>query len=397
MFDSLKTRRRSQAWTSQEWLSGGGDVLAAHGPDGRFLVASEGAAAMFGLPAEKLIGAPIMDVVATGDQEKLLSALGQVAAPGGRDQVSFDCRTRARPGHVGQMVEISLSRTGSGFRSVTRNIEHRLERETVAKTRAEQEIQATMRRRDQLANVSHEIRTPLNAVIGFADAIYGEQFGPLSNDRYRDYARIIHDSGQHLLSLLSDILDLSKAEANETPLQLEPEDPAELIRFCVDIMQLRASEAGLTLRFDGGSDQLGDRVFLDAKIVRQIILNLLSNALKFTEKGEITLASKREGESLVMTVSDTGVGMSPDDLSRVGRRFHQARSEGVRGARGTGIGLSLSKALARVHGGELTLMSRLGEGTTATLRLPYRPAQEDKVSATGSSGDNVVALTAHRP
>ena len=136
-------------------------------------------------------------------------------------------------------------------------------------------------------------------------------------------------------------------------------------------------------------------VLIDAKIVRQIVLNLLSNALKFTGEGGISVTAALRGETIEVTVKDTGVGMSPDDLSRVGTRFHQARQEGVRGAKGSGIGLSLSKALARVHGGELQLSSEAGRGTTAVLRLPYRPIS-GRQRAGGKITDNVVPLSAAR-
>ena len=270
---------------------------------------------------------------------------------------------------------MTLSRAADGLRSVTRNVEHRLAREEAIREESREVMDAAERRNQQLANVSHELRTPLNAVIGFAGAMHGEQFGPLGNDRYRDYARIIHESGDHLLSLISDILDLSKAEANATALQLGAVDVGELIELCTEMMRLRIEEAGLTLDTDIPSG-LG-RMMIDAKIFRQILLNLLSNALKFTEEGGITVTAQINGTRLEVAVYDTGIGMSPDDLAMVGQRFRQARQEGVRGTKGSGLGLSLSKALARVHGGELELSSQAGEGTTARLILPFRPARPE--------------------
>jgi cell cycle sensor histidine kinase DivJ len=386
LIESLKTRFKG-AEAAALWSGPGEDCLALHGADGRFVRLSDSAEQVFGVPAAQLEGKRLMDVVAPAHQTRLLEALAALGRSDGPGVARFEFTVRAGD-QLGATVETAISRTPRGFRSITRNIERRLAREQAILEESRRVTGIATRRYEQLANVSHEIRTPLNAVIGFADAIYSEQFGPMGNDRYRDYARIIHDSGQHLLSLISDFLDLSKAEANETAVQLAPESPAEIIRFCTELMALRVTDAGLTLRTDIDAD-IG-LVMLDAKVVRQIVLNLLSNALKFTEQGGITVTVRREGAVLSIAVVDTGVGMSPDDLALVGKRFKQARSEGVRGAQGTGLGLSLSMALARVHGGELKLMSHAGEGTTALLRLPYQPASRRRLPT--DAGSNVVPL-----
>ncbi|WOI53983.1 HAMP domain-containing sensor histidine kinase [Parvularcula sp. LCG005] len=372
MFQALKTCVSGSRELDGIWSGPGDDVIALHGPDGRFVKISEAAQQIFGVPEDTLIGMRLMDVFAPAHQDRLLAALADVGRPNGDGTGRFEARIRISD-RLGPAVEVTLARLKNGrLRSVTRNIEQRLAREETIRKEGREAVSLAARRSEQLANVSHEIRTPLNAVIGFADALYAERFGPLGNDKYRDYARVIQESGQHLLSLITDWLDLSKAEANETTLEMAPEDPGALVNLCAEIMRLRASDAGLYIATEI-EPGLGP-VMLDAKVIRQIVLNLLSNALKFTETGGITATVRREGAVLAISVIDTGVGMSPDDLSIVGQRFKQARSEGVRGARGTGIGLSLSKALARLHGGELKLMSSVGEGTTALLRLPFEAA-----------------------
>lgn len=221
---------------------------------------------------------------------------------------------------------------------------------------------------EQLANVSHEIRTPLNAVIGFADALRQESFGPLGNHRYRDYAKLIQESGQHVLSLVNDLLDLSKAQANKVEVNKTPVKIAELIESCVAMISLDAENAGLRVVVKT-SPQVGT-VQADPKILRQVIINLLSNALKFTDHGTITVRTRILDNRLVLSVEDTGVGMSPEDLARIGERFYQARTAGVRGARGSGLGLALSQELAKAHGGRLDLQSSPGHGTRATLTVP---------------------------
>ncbi len=381
MFSALKKHLKLSTEASI-WAGPGDDVIAIHSPDGRIERISEGAFSTFGVAPEALIGRRLMDIVAPAHQERLLSALAEVGRTEGEGRARFECRVRVGE-TLGAAVEIALSRgPGRRLRSVTRNIEARLQSEQAARAESKRTAELVAQRGEQLANVSHEIRTPLNAVIGFADAIQGERFGPMGNDKYRDYAKVIHDSGQHLLSLISDLLDLSKAEANETPLTVEPHRPKDIVRFCAEIMRLRAEEDGLYLRTE--VDPTLDTVMLDAKIVRQVLLNLLSNALKFTETGGVTLSARREGAVITFSVVDTGVGMAPDELALVGTRFKQARAEGVRGVRGTGIGLSLSKALARVHGGELRLVSAAGAGTTGILRLPYQALDEDRTTGGGS-------------
>lgn len=364
MINLLRISRTSRL--DPVWKAHGDDVLALHGADGRFTFLSDAAGRLFGGTSDDWVDRRLMDVVAPSDQRRLLSALSGLSRSPVEDRACFE----GSLAQTGRHVEISLSRTATGYRSVTRDISQRVERDRRLRSKAQAILDDTARRSEQLANVSHEIRTPLNAVIGFAEAIHGEQFGPLQNEKYRDYARIIHDSGEHLLTLISDILDLSKAEANETAVNPAPASIEEVVRLCTDIMRLRIAEASLSLNVEIGSGL--ENVVLDVKIVRQVLINLLSNALKFTERGGISVRAAAVGEWIELSVQDTGIGMSPDDLIRVGTRFRQARAEGVRGARGTGIGLSLSKALARVHGGELLLTSAAGKGTCATLRIPLR-------------------------
>ena len=221
---------------------------------------------------------------------------------------------------------------------------------------------------DQLANVSHEIRTPLNAVIGFADALRQESFGPLGDHRYRDYAKLIQESGEHVLSLVNDLLDLSKAQANKIELSKTSVDVADLISSCVSMIELDADKAGLQIVMKT-SPPVG-KGEADPKILRQVIINLLSNALKFTDQGSITVRTRILDGRLVVAVEETGVGMSSEDLARIGERFYQARSAGVRGTRGSGLGLALSQELAKAHGGRLDLASAPGRGTRATLTIP---------------------------
>jgi signal transduction histidine kinase len=232
-----------------------------------------------------------------------------------------------------------------------------------------------------LANVSHELRTPLNAIIGFSEVISGETFGPVGVDKYVEYARDIHESADHLLAVVNDILDLSKIEAGRATLVLEDADAAELVDSCLRLIHGRAADARLQLR-RLVEDSL-PRLLVDPLKIKQILINLLSNAVKFTRSGgTVTLrASSTPEGGVAFAVSDTGIGIAEKDLSKAIETYGQVEpSDGVR-VEGTGLGLPLAKALTELHGGELKIESSAGKGTTVMAILPpscVAPAKRTK-------------------
>jgi two-component system, cell cycle sensor histidine kinase PleC len=232
-----------------------------------------------------------------------------------------------------------------------------------------------------LALMSHELRTPLNAIIGFSEVLGGEMFGPLGSGRYRDYANDIHGAGRHLLALINDILDLSKAEAGKFDLHCEDIAPGELITECLKLVRGRAMEAGLSLTQGGAIDVPG--LFVDRLRVKQILLNLLSNAIKFTQPGgaiRVHAARGRDGQML-LSVSDTGIGIAPEMIQVALEPFRQIASPFARNVEGTGLGLSLVKALMESHGGELQIDSALNLGTTARLVFPSSRVTQNQLLA----------------
>jgi signal transduction histidine kinase len=220
-----------------------------------------------------------------------------------------------------------------------------------------------------LANVSHELRTPLNAILGFSEILAGEMLGPLG-ERYRDYAKDIHDSGLHLLSIIDDLLDLSKIEAGRLNLSEDIVDVVELFDTVSRFVRERASSAGLTMSIDLPARM--PAVKADRRAMRQVLLNLLSNSVKFTPAGgHIALEAIREPCGGVgFRVRDNGIGIAAGDIDRAMEPFGLINSSLSRRYTGTGLGLPITRALVELHRGRFELTSEPGVGTTATVYLP---------------------------
>jgi signal transduction histidine kinase len=221
-----------------------------------------------------------------------------------------------------------------------------------------------------LAAMSHELRTPLNAIIGFSEIIKNETFGPVGSLQYREYTRDIHESGQHLLTLINDVLDLSKIDSGAAELHEDEISIAEAVRAVLKLVGHRAEQRGFKIELKL-EDQL-PALRADERKLKQILVNLLSNAVKFTDAGgEVTLrAWCRMDSGHVFQIVDTGIGIAPEDIPKALSRFRQVDSDLDRRFEGTGLGLPLTKDLVELHGGSLDLQSEVGVGTTVTVRLP---------------------------
>jgi signal transduction histidine kinase len=219
------------------------------------------------------------------------------------------------------------------------------------------------------AAMSHELRTPLNAIIGFSEILKSEMFGPLGSERYREYCKFINESGDFLLSLVNEVLDISKLDAGKLDLHLAPVDLCRLIVACAKCVEPQAakSRVGICIDFHCGPCWLE----ADEKRLHQLLLNLVSNAVKFTpEGGEVRISVYRRGGRIVVAVSDTGIGMSAGDIPKALSRFGQIDSEQGRKHEGTGLGLPLAKQLTELHGGQFAIESEPDVGTTVTLTFP---------------------------
>jgi signal transduction histidine kinase len=251
------------------------------------------------------------------------------------------------------------------------------------------EAQSASRAKSEfLANMSHELRTPLNAIIGFSQVMAAEMLGPVGSAKYLEYSHDIGSSAGHLLGLINDILDLARIEAGKLDLYEETVELSRLIDACIVIVRQRAEKAQLTLRINGPVTPLS--IWADERKLKQIVINLLSNAVKFTPPGG-AVAIDWQGEpdgGCRLVVSDTGIGIAPDDLSRVLEPFAQADSDLNRRYEGTGLGLPLTRRLVELHGGALKLESAIGNGTTVTVMLPVerlRPNGMPNPPADGSA------------
>jgi signal transduction histidine kinase len=221
-----------------------------------------------------------------------------------------------------------------------------------------------------LATMSHELRTPLNAIIGFSETINSEAFGPIGNSRYREYVKDIHDSGVHLLAVINDILDFAKLDAGHSEFDIEPLDPHSVVCDALRFLRSQAADGRLTLEEDTALME-GVCFLGDARRIRQILINLLSNAVKFTPPGgTIRVTAERRAGRLAIAVTDTGIGMSPEQIPVALERFGQIDNTLSRRYEGSGLGLPLAKRLVEQQGGRFSIESALGVGTRVTFEMP---------------------------
>ena len=335
-------------------------LLLALYPGGRILEAFGQNPA--GLDVGDLVGRNFGDLVAPDHRAQVGEALGRAAAEGSAE-IAFVPAWDPKGWCVLALKGMSSHRVIAAVRDARSQLAREAEMEQ-ARHSAEQQNAGKSR---FLANMSHELRTPLNAIMGFSDIMRQRLFGPMS-DRYSEYAELIHESGAHLLELINDVLDMSKIEAERYELSREDFDARDAISAVLRLMRGQAERAGITLRGALPADPLEAEA--DRRAIKQIAMNLLSNAMKFTPRGgAVTISAVADGEVLQLVVADTGVGIRAEDLERLGRPFEQAGGSEQRQA-GSGLGLSLVRAFARLHGGEMTIASTFGEGTTVTVRMP---------------------------
>jgi cell cycle sensor histidine kinase DivJ len=353
------------------------DVISRHNRSGAVEFISPAAEAMLGTPGARLTGHGLFDRVHVVDRPAYLTALSD-AARGSEQRVEFRLR---RDSVRGQNISADFIWVEMRCRpleqdspeadvvAVMREVTDRKVQEQaleLARTAAEQADASKTR---FLATMSHELRTPLNAIIGFSEMIVHEEAMMLDAARRKEYAQLINDSGQHLLSVVNGILDISKMETGNFEISPEPFAPRAALLHCCNLLALKARDNGVDLITRAPEDL--PVMNGDPRAFKQIALNLVANAIKFTERGgSVTVSAAVEGSWLMLSVTDTGVGIAAEDLARIGDPFFQSGKTYQRKHEGTGLGLSIVKGLVGLHNGEMNVQSTVGEGTTVAVALP---------------------------
>ena len=355
-----------------------GDVISRHSRNGAVQFISPAAEAMLGTPVSRLTQHGLFDRVHVADRPAYLTALSEAVRGGEARSVEFRLRRDAIRGQniSADFIWVEMrcrpleqASTEAEVVAVLRDVTDRKIQEQaleLARTAAEQADASKTR---FLATMSHELRTPLNAIIGFSEMIVQEDLLMVDAARRKEYAQLINDSGQHLLSVVNGILDMSKMDSGNFEISPEPFAPRAALLHCCNLLALKARENGVDLATRLPEDL--PAMTGDPRAFKQIGLNLVANAIKFTERGgSVTVSAAVEGSRLMLRVTDTGVGIAADDLQRIGDPFFQAGKTYQRKHEGTGLGLSIVKGLVGLHHGEIIVQSKVGEGTTVTVALP---------------------------
>jgi cell cycle sensor histidine kinase DivJ len=377
------------------------DLVTWHDRNGLVLRTNGAAARLVGVPASTLQGRGLFSRIHVADRPAFLKAISDAAVSAEPVAVQLRLETgvapdffadgKPAPARLGERsarssiwVEmharrLSLPDEGAcAVVAVTRDIsEHKCHAEGIEAHRREAE-RAGERRVQLLATVSHELRTPLNAIIGYCEMLMGK-CGAERVDQRQDYAQIIHQSSQHMLAVVSTLLDLATIESGHYDLAPEAIDVASLVQDCCNLLSLGADRAGIVLAPDVVPDL--PELYADRRACQQILLNLLSNAVKFTPKGGlITVQARRDGDRINFVVRDNGVGVCQTELPRLGAPFYKAASARSRAEKGSGLGLSVVRGLVGLHQGEMSIASAPGDGTMVTVSLPIDAGQPARLA-----------------
>ena len=343
---------------------------------GEVVDASAKAEPLLGLQPGLLFGSGLFDRVHVADRVAYLCALSDLRE--GAAARRLEIRLRAPRASAEESDEkyahftIEFANTGDASEPVIALLRDNAELPALRAALAEArdgagEIEIAKSR--FLGVVSHELRTPLNAIIGFSDMLEHEMFGPFADPRQKEYVGLIRESGNHLLAVVTSILDVSKIECGSYPIEPEPFRFRDAVETCRSMVQLSAEQKSLTLEAEIPA-AIG-QIVADRRAVQQILINLMSNAVKFTPAGgTVTVGANRLGSRLHFWVNDTGIGISEEDLGRLGQPFTQLRNDYTREYEGAGLGLSLVKGLVALHEGAMMVESAPGQGTMVTISLP---------------------------
>jgi cell cycle sensor histidine kinase DivJ len=355
------------------------DLITRHTADGRIRFASPAALSILSRVPDSLLGVTLSALVHPDDLKTMQAAFVEASYFG--RAASAEVRLKRGDGsyvwtEMRCRPSVPVDGEAADIVAVTRDISERKAHERDLIEARDLAEGASRAKSSFLANMSHELRTPLNAIIGFSEVMTHQMFGPVGSPRYLEYAKLINESGGHLLELINGILDMSKIEAGKFELSEEMFDLEEVAQQALRFVKLQADRKGVALKM-GVSDG-AKQIFADKRAVKQMLVNLVTNGVKFTPRGgQVIMAAVRAANGIDIAVSDTGVGISQKDLEKLGKPFEQVDGAHTRAQEGTGLGLALVNAFAGMHGGDAAISSILGEGTTVRVHLPYAAVSAD--------------------
>ncbi len=353
------------------------DLITRHDANGATLFASPAARPLFGTPASGLLKSGMFEKIHLQDRIIFLKSLSNAAHDGKSQSCQFRIRCKGSGDRVWKQVEMRCRPAKDPITgqievvSVTRDITEAKEKEAIIKQAAENAEEANLAQRRFLTTMSHELKTPLNAILGFSDILKQEIFGKLPHERHHEYVGLIHESGEHLLNVVDDLLDISRIEAGRYELSLETFAAIDIADATIKMLQPMAAKAEVIVLCDVLPTL--PELNADRRSCQQILINLVSNAIKFSPKGgTVRVSAHQHGRSLKLRVKDTGIGIEENFLSTIGQSFMQGDHGHDREYEGSGLGLSVVKGLVALHNGEFDIKSTVGKGTTVTITLPLK-------------------------
>lgn len=370
------------------------DCSSLHTANGDALWFSEKSEQAFNQSAADLLGKGFLESINPQDKLAVLQAFSDCDVTGQNQSTSFRCQFPSTDGNLEvYRYELRISNFKTKEKqlclAVVRDITHEEKLLFLAKEEAEKAQSSNDTKSLFLSNMSHELRTPLNAIIGFSEMLMGEAALVVSEDKKAEYTSLIHQSSMHLLKIINDILDVSKIEAGKFQIIPEVVDVSEELQSTLQLMVPIAAESEIIISSEVADDF--PNITADPRALRQIIINLVANAIKFSPHGsKIGITANRNRRKIEIEISDSGLGMNSEAIDQLGKSFFQVEQSSSKRYEGTGLGLSIVFGLVKLHGGEVSFKSQLGEGTTVCVELPI--SNEKSIPVPSDPNEAIVFL-----
>ncbi|MGI9400906.1 MAG: sensor histidine kinase [Rhizobiaceae bacterium] len=367
----------------------GPDLYTLHRLDGYAVHVESNCKKVFGFDSDLLMGKGFLECVHIHDRVVVATAIENCISSGAHKKAQFRLITDADGGPIsGRWFELRCEPAPEAYfedegmlvLAVSRDISERRALEEELRRQKELADSSNIAKSRFLANMSHELRTPMNAILGFSELLQSDHMANMPPERTREYIGLIHSSSSHLLNVLNDILDMSKIESGKYEIISEPFDFAHAVEASCQILRGQAEQKNIGMVINIAPDV--PEVTADERAIKQIVINLVSNAVKFSDTGgHVEINLNRSGRNVCLKIADNGIGISPEHLDRLGLPFYQADSKYDRKYEGTGLGLSVVCGLVELHGGRVEFASKKGKGTTVNVVVPINPPDATPVPA----------------